>query len=135
MTDAERMDRLRSLLQRSGATVNDAFGIFALRSGLLDKHIAKFAGWADPQYLVAAIPCYFASAGPATAFVEMIRQSSPASYPAASQLEAAFFPSAVFCNPDWIPGRRLIAYTHQWYQLAEEWQDFQRDERSVVEVD
>jgi len=53
MTEAERIDRLTTVLQGTGATVNDAFGIWALGSSLSDHHISELADWADLQYLVA----------------------------------------------------------------------------------
>jgi Leucine-rich repeat (LRR) protein len=53
MTESERIARLTAVLHGTGATVNDAFGIWALHSDLSDKHIAELAGWADLQYLVA----------------------------------------------------------------------------------
>ncbi len=53
MTESERIDRLTAVLEGTGATVNDAFGIWAFESQLADVHIAELAGWADLQFLVA----------------------------------------------------------------------------------
>lgn len=53
MIEAERIDRLTTVLQGTGATVNDAFGIWALDSELSDNHISELADWADLQYLIA----------------------------------------------------------------------------------
>ena len=53
MTEAERIERLTAVLHGTGATVNDAFGIWALDSELSDYHIAELADWADLQFLIA----------------------------------------------------------------------------------
>jgi len=54
MTEDERIDRLTKVLEGTGATVNDAFGIWALNSQLADHHIAQLGGWADLQYFMAS---------------------------------------------------------------------------------
>lgn len=53
MTEAERITRLTTVLAGTGATVNDAFGIWALYSDFSDAHIAAITDWADLQFLVA----------------------------------------------------------------------------------
>ena len=53
MTEAERLERLNAVIAGTGATVNDAYGIWALYSTLADSHIEQLAGWADLEYLVA----------------------------------------------------------------------------------
>lgn len=53
MTEAERIARLTTVLDGTGAKVNDAFGIWALDSDLCDEHISDLADWANLQYLVA----------------------------------------------------------------------------------
>jgi hypothetical protein len=53
MDDAERIRRLRSVLEGTGAVVNEAFGIWALESRLTDEHIQQLKGWADLLSLVA----------------------------------------------------------------------------------
>jgi len=69
-------------------------------------------------FVVATIPLYLGSSGPASAFVECVRQFTPSYYQTAWEIEAAIFPSSIFCNPDWIPSRRLIQYTYEWHQLV-----------------
>lgn len=53
MTEDERIARLKTVLGGTGASVNDAFGIWALHSDLSDEHIARLTDWADLQFLVA----------------------------------------------------------------------------------
>lgn len=102
------------------------YGVLAAycRRPVSKSNIALFA--------LATIPFYFASSGPACAFVEIIRRSSPTYYSAAWRIEAGVFPNFIFRNPDWIPSRRLIAYNYAWYELAEEWHDVEPGETSVA---
>lgn len=53
MTEDERIGRLTSILEGTGAKAINAFGIWALDSQLADHHMAQLAGWADLRYLVA----------------------------------------------------------------------------------
>lgn len=53
MTDDERIERLNAVIHGTGATVNDAFGLWATHSELSDHHIAELAGWADLEFLIA----------------------------------------------------------------------------------
>ncbi len=79
-------------------------------------------------FLVALFPFYFALSGPAHAMVGIVRRTSPSLHPVAWRVNAAVFPSSVFCNPAWIPSRRLIAYTSNWCKLVEDWHDPHLDE-------
>ncbi|MEM6471926.1 MAG: hypothetical protein AAF802_20370 [Planctomycetota bacterium] len=47
MTESDRIARLTALLHGTGASVNDAYGVWALESTLSDEHIIELAEWAD----------------------------------------------------------------------------------------
>lgn len=67
---------------------------------------------------LASIPLYVASSGPAYSVSVLVGQFWPALYDGALRLHETVYPDTMFCNPDWIPGRRLIVYVHQWYELT-----------------
>lgn len=53
MDDSRRTERLASALAGSGASVANAFGVWAHETAFSDRHLEQLDGWADLRYLVA----------------------------------------------------------------------------------